>query len=75
MWYTRNMSERKATSIRLTPIADTLLKALSGLMGVSRSAVIELGIRELAIKYKLMGQGEKLNGKLNGEDKEQANGR
>lgn len=39
---------RKATSLRLTRVADRLVAALAARLGLSRSAVIELAVRRLA---------------------------
>lgn len=46
------MTDRKATSIRLSAEADRLLDELAARLGMkSRSAVLELAIRELARQW------------------------
>lgn len=46
------MSERKATSIRLSAEADRLLDQLNERLGAkSRSAVLEIAIREMARRW------------------------
>lgn len=39
---------KKSTSLRLSKVAHDLLSKLSDIMGVSKTAVIELAIRDLA---------------------------
>lgn len=48
--YNADMS-KSATSYRLSPKALELLRLLAEEMGVSRTSVIEIGIRELAKKH------------------------
>lgn len=42
------MTDRKATSIRLSAEADRLIKALADRLGLKQSSVIELAVRKLA---------------------------
>ncbi len=42
------MSERKATAIRLSSEADRIIGQLSEQLGITRSSVIEMAIRQLA---------------------------
>lgn len=43
--------EKKNTSIRLSANAERLRVALATLLGVNKSAVVEIALRELAAKY------------------------
>lgn len=43
--------ERKYTSIRISAEGERIRAALAKLLGVSKTAVIELALRELAAKY------------------------
>lgn len=42
------MTDRKATSIRLSAEADRLIKALADRLGLKQSSVIEMAVRKLA---------------------------
>lgn len=42
------MTDRKATSIRLSAEADRLIRALVVKLGITQSGVIEMAIRKLA---------------------------
>jgi len=44
----KNMKNKNPTTIRFTPTARELVKKLSESLGVTRSAVIEMSIREKA---------------------------
>jgi predicted DNA-binding protein len=48
MMYNSSMETKQATSIRLTPEAKRLLRALARRFGVSMTAMLELMIREKA---------------------------
>lgn len=48
------MTEKTATSIRISPEAKRLLKELSRELGISQAAVIEIAIREYA-RDRLLG--------------------
>lgn len=43
--------ETRATSFRITTTGDRLLTMLSQRLGINRKGVLELALRELAIKY------------------------
>jgi hypothetical protein len=45
------MKEKTNTSVRFTPDADAWLDALAERTGLSRTAVLELAVRELAIRW------------------------
>lgn len=45
---------KEATSVRLSKEAKRLMKLLSGKMGISQSAVLELAIREKAEKERVI---------------------
>lgn len=48
--YTRSMTQKHATSIRLTAEAKRLLKELAQRSGVSQGAILELLIRQEAAR-------------------------
>ncbi len=43
--------DTRATSFRITTTGDRLLTLLSQRLGINRKGVLELALRELAIKY------------------------
>jgi hypothetical protein len=43
--------DKKSTSIRLSANAERLRKQLAALLGVNKTAVIEIALRELAAKH------------------------
>jgi len=48
-----NTSQKKQTSLRLTPEAKRLVEALAAQLGVSQSAIWEMAIRQMAHKEKV----------------------
>jgi hypothetical protein len=44
-------NERKNTSIRISAEGERLRAALSKLLGISKTAVIEIALRELAARH------------------------
>lgn len=44
-------TERKSTSIRLSAEAERLRAALAKLLGVNKTAIVEIALREMAQKY------------------------
>lgn len=48
-----NTSQKKQTSLRLTPEAKRLVEALAAHLGVAQSAIWEMAIRQMAHKEKI----------------------
>uniref|UniRef100_A0A6M3KYP8 Uncharacterized protein n=1 Tax=viral metagenome TaxID=1070528 RepID=A0A6M3KYP8_9ZZZZ len=48
-----NTSQKKQTSLRLTPEAKRLVEALAAHLGVAQSAIWEMAIRQMAHKEKV----------------------
>ena len=61
MRYNCIMSNKQATSIRLTPEAKCLVENLAKKLGVSQAAIIEIAIRRLAQAEKVKCQQEDSN--------------
>jgi hypothetical protein len=55
------LNTKHPTSFRLSEVALQLLKRLCQIMGINQTAVVEVAIRELAIKYGLITRKGKGN--------------
>lgn len=51
------MKNKSNTSVRLTPEAAHLLKALAKKLGISQTAILELAIRRMAEQEGVKGEG------------------
>lgn len=50
-------TNKRATSMRLSPTADRLIEALSKKLGVSKSAVMEMAVRAFAEQHSVADEG------------------